>query len=169
MTSSEIIWGKSRDVFQFHRCSCPEILEQLFRKIRENSQEKICVGVLFLILPTKTLYYGQFPGNFKYFRTAISRNFLKVIFPRKQSPKSCSEKFEKFLKKTSFGVYSFFFLVNKTTLQLIVSREFCKMFQISCFKERFWTSASENVWESCRSLNKNAGCSFSTSTEALLQ
>ena len=86
-------WGNSRGGFLFHRCSRPEVLEQLFRKIRESSQEKICVGVLFLILPTKTLYYGQFPGNFKYFRTAISRNsfgrlLLEDFFPRKQSPES---------------------------------------------------------------------------------
>ena len=48
--------------------SCPE-------KIRANSQEKICGGVLFLILTTKTLYDGYFPGNFlKYFRKATSRN-----------------------------------------------------------------------------------------------
>ena len=86
-------WGNSRGGFLFHRCSRPEVLEQLFRKIRESSQEKICVGVLSFILPTKTLYYGQFSGNFKYFRTAISRNsfgrlLLEDFFPRKQSPES---------------------------------------------------------------------------------
>ena len=58
MTAPEIIWEKSRDGFLFHRYSRPEILEWLFRKIRENSQEKTCVSALFLILPTKTLYYG---------------------------------------------------------------------------------------------------------------
>ena len=58
MAASEIIWEKSRDGFLFHRYSRPEILEQLFRKIRENSREKICVGALFLVLATKTLYYS---------------------------------------------------------------------------------------------------------------
>ena len=70
----DCFWGNSHGGFLFHRCSRSEVLEQLFRKIRESSQEKVCVGMLFLILPTKTLYYGQFPGNFKYFRTTISRN-----------------------------------------------------------------------------------------------
>ena len=55
--ASEIIWGNRRDGFLFHRCSRPEIFSSL-EKIRENSQEKICVGVLFLILTTKTLYDG---------------------------------------------------------------------------------------------------------------
>ena len=40
----------------------------------------------------------------------------------------------------------------------------CEMFQNSCFKERFRMAASENIWESCRSLNKNADCSSSTLT-----
>ena len=55
--ASEIIWGNRRDGFLFHRCSRPEIFSSL-EKIRENSQEKICVGVLFLILTTKTFYDG---------------------------------------------------------------------------------------------------------------
>ena len=33
-------WGNSRGGFLFHRCIRPEVLEQLFRKIRENSQQK---------------------------------------------------------------------------------------------------------------------------------
>ena len=128
--ASEIIWGNSRDDFLFHRCNRPETLEQLFRKIRENFEEKICVSVLFLILATKTLYYGQFPGNFKCFRRAISRNsfgrlllegffFTEAVTQKCQ--KSCSEKFEKFLKKASVGICIFLFLANKTTLPLIVS------------------------------------------------
>ena len=123
-------WGNSRGGFLFHRCSRPEVLEQLFRKIRESSQEKICVGVLFLILPTKTLYYGQFPGIFKYFRTTTSRNsfgrlLLEGSFSTEAVDRKCqksySEKFEKFLKKTSVGIFIFSFLANKTTLPLIVS------------------------------------------------
>ena len=66
-------WVNSRDGFLFHRCSRPELLEQLFRKIRENSLEKTCVGVLFLILPTKILYYGHQNRYFKeLIRTAAS-------------------------------------------------------------------------------------------------
>ena len=91
--ASEIIWGNSRDGFLFYRCNRPEILEQLFRKIRENFQAKICVGVLFLILATKTRYYGQFPSNFKCYKTATSRNsfgrlLLESFFSQKQSPES---------------------------------------------------------------------------------
>ena len=86
-------WGNSQGGFLFHRCSRPEVLEQLFRKIRESSQEKICVGVLFLILSTKTLYYGQFPGNSNILEQLLQGTpsdgcFLKVLFPRKQLTES---------------------------------------------------------------------------------
>ena len=40
----------------------------------------------------------------------------------------------------------------------------CEMFQNSCFKERFRTATSENIWESCFSLNKYSSCSSSTLT-----
>ena len=138
MTASEIIWEKSHDRFLFHSCSRPEILEQLYRKIRENSQEKICVGVLFLILATETLYYRQFPGNFKYFRTAISRNlferlllegFFSTEAVARKCQKSCTEKFVKFLKKTSVGVYIFSFLASKTTHHSQFPENFIRCFR----------------------------------------
>ena len=52
-----------------------------------------CLWCAFFNFTNKTFYSGQFPGNFKYFRTAISRNsfgrlLLEGFFPRKQSPES---------------------------------------------------------------------------------
>ena len=50
--ASEIIWGNRRDGFLFHRCSRPEILEQLFRKYSRK-------------LPGKNLWWCAF-FNFNY-------------------------------------------------------------------------------------------------------
>ena len=94
--------------------------------------------------------------------------FLKVFYSTeaiiaRKFQKSCSEKFEKFLKKQSVGVYIFLILANKNTTDGFL--RICEMFQNSCFKERFRTAASENIWERCRTLNKNVGCRSSTLTE----
>ena len=60
-------------------------------------------------------------------RTAV---FWRLYVLQKQPPESfcCSVKFEKYLKKTSVGVYIFLILTNKTTQSLMVSWEFCEMF-----------------------------------------
>ena len=51
-------WGNSRGGFLFHRCIRPEVLEQLFRKIRENSQQKnLCWCAFFIFTYQNTLLW----------------------------------------------------------------------------------------------------------------
>ena len=154
MAASEIIWEKSCDGFLFHRYSRPKILEQLFRKIRENSQEKTVLVRFFKFqLPKHFIMDSVLKisdiSEQLFQETSSAGFFLKVFFPRKQSPecdrkaalknlrnfqKSCSEKFEKFLKKTSDGVHIFLFLGNKTTLHSQFPENFVRCFRTAVLK-----------------------------------
>ena len=90
--------------FLFHVSNCPDVLEKLFWKIWEISEEIVCWGMYFF--------------NFSEQNHSTTDSFLRI----------------------------------------------CEMFKNSCFKERFRTATSENVWRSCRSLNKNSSCSSNTLT-----
>ena len=82
LLSCPTAYGSSGD-FTNHKSSHPEASEKLFWKIKENSQENIHGGVVFLTLANKKLYCRLFPGNFlKHFRLAISKNTHGLLLLR---------------------------------------------------------------------------------------
>ena len=119
----------------------------------ERSLRKKSVLVCFLLtLTTKTLY----DNFFKYFRTATSRNSFGrlllegFLFHRRNRQKDLRKKplknLRNFWRNNLLGYIYFLILAKKTTPTLMVSWEFCEMFLNSCFKGRFRTAASENIW-----------------------
>ena len=82
LLSCPTAYGSSGD-FTNCKSSHPEVLEKLFCKIRENWQDTIHGGVVFLTLANKKLHCRLFPGNFlKHFRLAISKNAHGRLFLR---------------------------------------------------------------------------------------
>ena len=133
--ASEIIWGNRRDGVLFHRCSCPEILEWLFRKSsRKLPGKNLCWCAFFNFNYQNTLWWivsWQFSQIFQnsYFkellRTAASWRFF---VPQKPSPESVKKaalkNLKNFWRNSSLGYIHFLILAPP----LMVSWEFYEMF-----------------------------------------
>ena len=136
--ASEIISGNRRDGFLLQFSISTDTVAWKYQKnssknIRENSNEKICVGVLCLISATKPKHFMI--DSFQVIFLSISEQlfqgtqldgcFFKVFCSTEtiagKCQKSCSQKFDKFLKKQSVAVHIFLILGKKTTPPLMVS------------------------------------------------
>ena len=111
--------GKQSWRFSVPQMQSPGNIRIAFQKnLRKLSGKNLRWCVFFLILATKTLYYGWFPGDFKCFRTTISRNsfgrlLLEGFFSRKQSPesvrKAAPKSLRNFWRKHLLGYIFFYF------------------------------------------------------------
>ena len=96
---------------------------------RQVPRKTLCFCASWQIVSLKFSQIFQSSWFKEHLQTAATRRFF---VPWNQSPESITkvalENLRKFLKKTSVGIHIFLILGNKTTLSLMVSWEFCKMF-----------------------------------------